>query len=313
MSASLRALALVGPTASGKSRLGLEIAERFGLTILCCDSVQVYRGLDIGSAKPTKEERRRVPHELIDLVDPDQEFSAGDYARAALGHVAAGPAIFVGGTGFYLRGAAWTQSGGDRSEGESERASRLAFVELWESKEAAERGSIHAELARRDRETAGEIHPRNCVRALRALWLCEVHGRPVSALRREDPPRPRIELGLLVLDPGVEEVDRAIDRRCEAMLEAGWLAEVEKLWRAGYDARHKAMRSLGYHQLLRVTSGRQDLSAAITSIKAETRRYARRQRTYFRWQLPAAWRVELATPEATPWAAIERFIAGGTP
>ena len=310
-----RALALVGPTAAGKSRLGIGIAERFGLPILCCDSVQVYRGLDIGSAKPTSEQRGRVRHELLDLVDPDQHFSAGDYARAALEQLAAGCGLFVGGTGFYLRAAAWTNSGGDGGEsgGAEERAAREAFMTAWEAKEAAEEGTIYAELRRRDQETAGEIHPRNRVRALRALWLCEVHGRPVSAVRREDPPRPRIELGLIVLDPGTEEVDRAIDARCEAMLAEGWLAEVEMLRRAGYDARHKAMRSLGYSQLLEVVEGRSDLSAATALIKAETRRYARRQRTYFRWQLPAAWRVELASPEAAPWSAIESFIAGGVP
>ena len=107
-------------------------------------------------------------------------------------------------------------------------------------------------------------------------------------------------------------VDAAIDRRCEAMLAAGWLGEVEKLRRAGYDARHKAMRSLGYHQLLGVAEGRTDLPAAAASIKAETRRYARRQRTYFRHQLPAPWRVDIDDPAATPWDAIGRFLAGGS-
>jgi len=311
-----RALAVVGPTAAGKSRLGLEIAERFGLPILCCDSVQVYRGLDIGSAKATAEQRGRVRHELLDVVSPDQRFSSGDYARAAHQHLASGLGLFVGGTGFYLRAAAWTNSGGGDSatdSGERELAAREAFTARWEAREAADEGSIHAELLARDPETAGVIHPRNRVRALRALWLCEVHGRPVSAVRREDPPRPRIDLGVIVLDPGVAQVDRAIDVRCEAMLEAGWLAEVEKLRRAGYDARHKAMRSLGYQQLLDVVEGRQDLSAATALIKADTRRYARRQRTYVRWQLPAAWRVELTSPEAAPWSDIESFIAGGVP
>ena len=195
MTGVARALAVVGPTAAGKSRLGLEIGERFGLPILCCDSVQVYRGLDIGSAKATAAQRGRVRHELLDLVDPDQRFSSGDYAAAALRHLQRGLGLFVGGTGFYLRAAAWTNSGGDeaRVEDGRELAAREAFTASWEAREAADEGSIHAELSHRDPETAGEIHPRNRVRALRALWLCEVHGRPVSAVRREDPPRPRIE------------------------------------------------------------------------------------------------------------------------
>lgn len=108
-----RVLALVGPTAAGKSALGLELAERLGLPILCLDSVQVYRGLDIGSAKPTPADRARVRHELLDLVDPDATFSAGDYARAAWSLLGRGGGLFVGGTGFYLRATAFTGSGGE--------------------------------------------------------------------------------------------------------------------------------------------------------------------------------------------------------
>lgn len=189
----------------------------------------------------------------------------------------------------------------------------MSFMAEWEARERASAGSIHGELSRRDPETAAAVHPRNLVRALRALWLCELHGRPVSEVRRRDPPRARVDLGMIVLDPGVEIVDRAIDRRCEAMLAAGWLDEVEMLRRRGYDARHKAMRSLGYSQLLAVVEGRQRLVDASAEIKAATRAYARRQRTYFRHQLPAAWRVDLRDPAAAPWAAIEAFALGGTP
>lgn len=302
-----RALALVGPTAAGKSTLGLELGERLGLTIHCCDSVQVYRGLDIGSAKPGAAERARVPHALLDLVDPDREFSAGDYARAAAASVGEGPALFVGGTGLYLRAAAWSQGEApdDRSR---EDPTRRAFEATWSAREQGSPGAVHAELQRRDPETAAAIHPRNVVRALRALWLCDRHGRPVSVVRREAPPRPRLRLMMIVLDPGVTIVDRAIDRRCEAMLRAGWLDEVEMLRAAGYDARHKAMRSLGYHQLLDVVLGRSSLEAATAAIKAETRRYARRQRTYFRNQIAAEVRVDLEAPGACPWPLLQRFV-----
>ena len=305
-----RAIAVVGPTAAGKSALGLQIAERYGLSILCCDSVQVYRGLDVGSAKPGPAERARARHELIDLVDPDARFSAGDYARAAAAALGGGPGLFVGGTGLYLRAAAWTMSGAEIDD-ESRAPARAAFEGEWSAREASGPGAAHRELTRRDPETAAAIHPRNLVRTLRALWLCEAHGEAVSAVRRRDPPRARLHLAALVIDPGVEAVDRAIDARCDAMLAAGWLAEVEGLRAAGYDARHKAMRSLGYHQLLAHLEGRMSLDAAIAAIKLETRHYARRQRTFFRWQLPAALRFDLADAGACPWAALDGFLAGG--
>lgn len=291
-----RAVAIVGPTAAGKSALALELGERFGRPILCCDSVQVYRGLDIGSAKPSEAERRRVPHALIDLVDPDELFSAGDYARLAHEHLGRGPAIICGGTGLYLRAVGWTHSGaepradlrnpdrGGQSPGDSVDAE---FEAQWMQREASDPGATHRALGERDPETAAGVHPRNVVRAIRALWLCELHNEPISAVRRRDPPRQSCDFLMIVVDPGVEKVDAAIDRRCEAMLTQGWVAEVENLVAAGYDARHKAMRSLGYRELLDYVSGNCSLEQATSAIKRATRKYARRQRTFFRHQFRA--------------------------
>lgn len=308
-------VAVVGPTGAGKGELGLRIAERLGRPILVCDSVKVYRGLDIGSAKPSVEARARVAHHLVDCVDPDQPFTAGDYARRALPLLRETGGIFVGGTGLYLRATAWTQTGADlpdvgRGVDDPERA---AFEATWRAREDAERGAVHRALSAIDEETAAKIHPGNIVRLIRALWLCRVHGGPVSRARREDPPRPRVRLMLLVLDPGAEALDRRIARRVDAMLEAGWLAEVEKLMKAGYDSRHKAMRSLGYRQLVDVVLGRMDIDEAKESIVVATRQYARRQRTYFRHQLPAHAVVHLDDAKRCPWRDVEAFVAGGSP
>ena len=322
-----RAVAVVGPTAAGKTRLALELGERFGRSILCCDSVQVYRGLDIGSAKPTAEERSRVAHELLDLVEPDVVFSAGDYARLARAQLERGPAIFCGGTGLYLRAAGWTHSGDE--DAKPRNPDRSAFEAAWMERETSDTGAVHRALRERDPETAAAIHPNNVVRALRALWLCELHREPIAAVRKRDPPRPVLDLLLLVVDPGVEIVDAAIDRRCEAMLTHGWVAEVENLVAAGYDARHTAMRSLGYRELLdhlerqlqnppTPAVERSSLERASSAIKSATRKYARRQRTFFRHQfrdlLPMDRIVHLDQPAActgTPrvMARVAEFLA----
>jgi len=325
-----RALAIVGPTASGKSRLAVWLAERLALPVLCCDSVQVYRRLDIGSAKPGPELQGRVPHRLIDLVEPDAEFSAGDYAAAAHAELAHGPGLFCGGTGFYLRAAGWTHSGGepevagDGPGSEVEGAARAAFTALWEGRERESAGVVHAALSRVDPETARAIHPRNVVRALRALWLCEAHAQPVSRVREADPPRPRLALGLVMLEPDPAVLARAIDTRCDEMMRSGFLAEVEMLRRAGYDARHKSMRSLGYRQLLDHLEGHLSLADAVAAIKLATRHYARRQRTFFRHQLgTAAMRISVTTPlwesgvdlsrETGAWLPrVEAFLSGAS-
>jgi len=316
-----KAVAIVGPTAAGKSGLALELAERFGRSILCCDSVQVYRGLDIGSAKPSDEHRRRVPHALLDLVDPDQPFAAGTYGELARAQLERGPAILCGGTGLYLRAAGWSHSGNedgaeacspDRADGWGELA-RARFDREWIDREASDAGAVHRALAALDPETAAGIHPRNVVRAVRALWLCERHGEPISAVRRRDPPRPLLDLLMIVLDPGVAAVDEAIDSRCEAMLTRGWLGEVENLVAAGYDARHKALRSLGYRELLEHLAGQTTLAQATWAIKRATRQYARRQRTYFRHQFPDLLLmdriVHIDHPAACPTARVAEFLA----
>lgn len=308
-----RVVAFMGPTAAGKAALGREAARRSSLPVLVCDSVKVYRGLDIGSAKPTAEERARVRHELVDLVDPDQEFSAGRYADLAWPHLRGGRGLFVGGTGFYLRAVAFTQSAGVEDVGRSlDDPERRAFEAEWQAREAAEPGAMARALLAADPVTARAIHPNNRVRCLRALWLCARTGGPISTARLADPPRPRVRLLLVVVDPEPEVLRERTVRRLDRMLAAGFLAEVEKLRRAGYDARHKAMRSLGYRQLLEVVEGRHALADAREEILVATHQYARRQRTYLKTQLaPAAVDViSVPDPALCPWGQIEGFLNG---
>ena len=304
------AVAVMGPTGSGKAALGRELAQRVQLPMLVCDSVKVYRRLDIGSAKPSAQARSEVEHALIDLVDPDATFAAGDYARAAWDRIGDGPALFVGGTGFYLRGTLWRQTG--EGQGAIERSrddpERLAFEARWTEAESAAAGATHRALMAVDPDTAGTMHPNNWVRVVRALWLCDQVGGPISAVRAADPPRPRARLLLVVLDPGDDLRDRLV-RRLDRMLARGWLAEVEALIADGYDERHKAMRSLGYKQLMRVVRGKTTLSEAREEILKATWLYARRQRTYFRHQLPAEDVVHIPGATAMPWDKVTAFLA----
>lgn len=309
MSAPLpRVVAVVGPTGSGKAALGLELAQRVGLPILVCDSVKVYRRLDIGSAKPSAQAQARVPHHMIDLVDPDGTFTAREYAARA-GSLLGERGLFVGGTGFYLRAALWRATGeGDTHTPTLEGAAREAFEARWTAAEAADPGATHRALAAIDPETAAGIHPNNWVRVVRALGLCDAAGGPISALRAADPPTPRARMLFVWLDPGEALRHRQV-RRVDHMLARGWLAEVEALVADGYDERHKSMRSLGYKQLVDVVKGRVDLAAAREDILKATWQYARRQRTYFRHQLPAEDVVHIPEAGAMPWDRVQAFLA----
>jgi tRNA dimethylallyltransferase len=308
MSELPRVVAIVGPTAAGKGELGRAVAQRLGRDIVVCDSVKVYRGLDIGSGKPTAAARASVPHHMIDLVDPDEPFTAIDYADRAWPLL--DRSLVVGGTGFYLRATCWTQTAPregahDAPHGDPARAD---FDARWLEREHDEPGAMARALAEIDPQTAADIHPANLVRLTRALWLCHVQGGPISRARALDPPRPRAALMLVVLDPGPAALATGIERRVDAMLAQGWVGEVEMLRRAGYDAGCKAMQTLGYRQLLDVVEGRRDLADARAEIIVATRQYARRQRTYFRHQLPAMVIHTIARAADCPLPEIESFL-----
>jgi tRNA dimethylallyltransferase len=282
-----RLTALVGPTASGKSALALRLAERVGAEIVSCDSLQVYRGLDIGSAKATAEERRRVPHHLLDVVDPDQLFSAADYARRARAALAgitarARPALVVGGTGLYLRALV---------EGLFEGPSRDPGLRQRLEGMAARFGDarVHRLLARVDAAAAARTSPRDRVRVVRALEVFWTSGRPISAHQAE-PLRPLegYELAVLGLAPPREELREAVERRTDGMLAAGLLDEVRGLLRR-YPQGLRPLEAIGYRQAAAVVRGEMDLGQARRDMVKHTMRYAKRQMTWFRHQASVRW------------------------
>ncbi len=295
-----RLLAIVGPTASGKTGLAIELAERLGLPILGADSLQVYRYLDIGSAKPTPEERRRAPHHLIDLVDPDEPFTAADYARHGrhvveslrIGRPGGPPgALLVGGTGLYVRALA-------RGLIPAPSVSRGARARI-EAEVAADPEGARARLAAADPETARRLAPADRVRLVRALEILDATGEPPSALRAAHRfGESAFDLVIAALRVPVADLDRAIAARVERMLAAGLVDEVRALRARGYGPDLKPMRALGYRQIGDYLAGRRTLDEAVAAIKTETRRYAKRQRTWWRGEREARW-VDAAQARVT--------------
>jgi tRNA dimethylallyltransferase len=283
---------VTGPTAAGKTAVAIELALRFGGEIVNADSVQVYRYLDIGTAKPTLAERARVPHHLLDVVLPDQRYDAGRYsleARAAAAgiHARGGVVFLVGGTGLYIRafleGLLADAPADPELRRELEREAALA----------AEQGDpqrLHRRLAALDPESAGAIHPHDLRRLVRALELVERTGKLPSALRAAHrfADRPFRTL-YLVLDPGVATLDERIDVRAEAMIEAGLLRECRWLREQGYGPELRPLQAIGYRHVMPVVDGLETLAGALEGMRRDTRRFARRQRTWFRAVPEAEW------------------------
>jgi tRNA dimethylallyltransferase len=280
-------IAIVGPTASGKSALALRLAEAMGGEIVSCDSLQVYRGLDIGSAKAGAEERRRVPHHLLDVVDPDQHFSAADYARlgrAALADITGRGRrpIVAGGTGLYLRALlSGLFEGPSRDPALRQRLERMArrFGDA----------RLHRLLARVDPAAAARTAPRDRVRVIRALEVYWQSGRPITDHQRE-PLRP-LEgyVPLLVgLDPPRPALLAAVERRTDEMLARGLLEETRALL-ARYPPGLRPLQAIGYRQAVAVLQGRLDPAQARRDMVKDTMRYAKRQLTWFRHQAQVHW------------------------
>jgi tRNA dimethylallyltransferase len=273
-------IALLGPTASGKSALGLQLAERLGGEIICCDSMQVYRGMDIGTAKATPAERGAIPHHLLDVASPVEQFHAAAWADAAHSIVVEMAArerlpIIVGGTGLYFRALV---------RGLFEAPKPDAEIRARHQAEAASQGTaaLHARLCAIDPEAAAKIHSGDLLRISRALEVFEQTGTTISELRRQKaPPPPPLRMFSIVLDFDLELLRPRIAARVDAMMNAGFLDEVRGLREAGFaDAR--SMQALGYKQLGEFLDGKCDLDSAVAAIKTTTAAYARRQRTWFR-------------------------------
>jgi tRNA dimethylallyltransferase len=277
-----------GPTASGKSELAVRLAERFSGEIVNADSMQVYRGMDIGTAKPSADQLRRVPHHLLDVVAPDQMFSAADFSREAerviQDIVRRGKHVFVcGGTGLYIR--ALTKGLMDSPPGDA--ALREELKEL-----AGRIGgeALHLKLAEVDPVSAERIHPNDQFRIIRALEVFHLTGRPISELRGEHRfGTLRYDYCKIGISVDRETLYRKIDNRVDLMIRQGFLEEVQALLAAGYPASLKPMRSLGYRHLCNYLEGVITLDDALQLMKRDTRRYAKRQLTWFNQDPEIKW------------------------
>jgi tRNA dimethylallyltransferase len=282
-------VAVAGPTASGKSDLGIALALRLGGEVINCDSVQVYQGIKIATAKVPPAERRAVPHHLIDFVPPERSYTAADWARDALAKIeeieARGrTALLVGGTGFYLRAlrepffeAPPTDAG-----------LRRRLVALRERRGTEH---LHRLLRRFDPERAARLAPRDWSRVQRALELRLQTGETFSARmsRRPAPPTQLGRLRLFVLDPPREELYRRIDLRAEEHFRAGLVEEVRELLARGVPAEGSALGAHGYRRVVEHLRGARTLASAVEQTKLDVRHYAKRQLTWFRREPGVEW------------------------
>jgi tRNA dimethylallyltransferase len=278
------AVLVLGPTGSGKTALSLELGERFGGEIVSCDSVAVYRGMDLGTAKPTKEEQARLPHHLIDVVDPDQPFTAGEYsrqARAALREIASRDClpIVTGGTGLYLR--ALTDglfAGPERQDGMRDR--------LRQSSQKHGEDWLHRLLQRLDPASAARIHPHDAAKLIRAVEVCLAARKPLSEVLARDP-LTGFRLLRIGLNPPRQALYDRLNQRAAAMFADGLVEETRGLLERYGPV--KALDSLGYRQALRVLRESWSVDEAVSAAQQGHRNYAKRQLTWFRREPEVHW------------------------
>ena len=272
---------LSGATAVGKTRVALALAERLGAEVLSMDSMAVYRGMDIGTAKPSPADRRRVPHHLIDLVDPEHEFSVAEYLAAARGVaedvLSRGKVpLFAGGTPLYLKCLLRGLFEGPPADWELRRT-------IEEEAAALPPGVLHRRLERVDPVAASQIHPNDTRRLVRALEVFRSTGEPISHQQMEfESGRPAEAVRVFVLQRPREEQRQRIDARVESMLAAGLVEEVRGLTAGGKKLGLTASQAVGYSEVLEFLRGEIDEPTMVERIKSRTRRFAKRQGTWFR-------------------------------
>ncbi len=296
-SAKIPLLVVVGPTAVGKTGLSIKLARRLNGEIVSADSVQVYRNLDIGSAKPTVEERERVPHHLLDVVDPDVNYTVYDYQRDARRciksiHRRGKLPVLTGGTGFYIKAVVdrYALTGVKAHPGLRRRLQKEAELKGGED--------LYRRLAEIDPLTASRVHPNDLKRIIRALEYYYQTGKPISEQEEMTAGKAESEYNLHMFGLYMrrDKLYERINRRVEEMIRRGLLEEVEGLLEKGYGSGHKSMQSLGYRHMIKYLEGEWSWEQAVELFKRDTRRYAKRQLTWFRADNRIRW-YELHHPK----------------
>ncbi|MBI2914458.1 MAG: tRNA (adenosine(37)-N6)-dimethylallyltransferase MiaA [Firmicutes bacterium] len=291
-------VALVGPTASGKSAIAVVLAKRLSAEIVSADSMQVYRYMDIGTAKPSEEERGGVPHHLIDVALPGERFSAAMYRRLADTAVSSISRrgrlpMLVGGTGLYVRSVLDDYIFDDEGTADPDLRQELEELGRHEGGEA-----LHAKLRKVDPAAASRIHPNDLRRVIRALEVFMSTGTPISKLQGKAPgTRPRYKSIMVGLTRSRPKLYEAIDSRVDEMMRRGLVDEVRSLQEAGYGEGLTSAQALGYKEIVLYLKGLSCLDEAVRLIKRDTRRYAKRQLTWFRRDRRITWFDRDAHPD----------------
>jgi tRNA dimethylallyltransferase len=303
-----RLIAIVGPTASGKSQVAMEMASRINAEIISADSMQIYKYMDIGTGKPDPEDRRRITHHLIDVVLPDETFSAAQYKEKARGitdelHKAGKNILIVGGTGLYIKAflrGLFPSPEADQSLRQElrEKANRFGGVFLWHK------------LKEVDPVSASRVHPNDTVRIIRALEVYRQTGIPLSQWQKRhafgDSPYEVIEIGLMRKR---EDIYRRIESRVDDMIRRGFEEEVGSLLNRGYGRHLKSMQGLGYKRMAEYVFGERDIGEAIRLIKKDTKAYAKRQLTWFGNDPEVRW-VHCPEDKGRIMEMADRFLDG---
>lgn len=279
---------LLGPTAVGKSAVAIELAQRFDMEIINADSMQVYRGMDIGSAKPSPAQRTLVTHHLIDIKNPDEEFSAAHFRKEAFScveslHSKGRKTLVVGGTGLYIRALT-------RGIFPAPPADHSLREKLREQEKKEGKWYLHQELTKIDPAAASRIHPNDTFRIIRALEVFHLTGKSISEQHQNHRFKESyfnlLKLGLM---RDRQELYSRIEKRVDLMISAGLVEEVKKVLATGYPPTIKPFQSLGYKQILGFLQGETDMDEAVRLIKRNTKRYAKRQMTWFKKDSEIQW------------------------
>lgn len=303
-------LVLVGPTAVGKTKMSIEIAKEFGCEIISGDSMQVYRGMDVGTAKIKHDEMEGIPHHLIDIHEPDHAYSAAEFQEQAtriikeIGGRGRLPFI-VGGTGLYVESVCY---GFQFSEGGADEAFRQEQIRYAE-KHGAE--ALHQRLAEIDPESAGKLHPNDLRRVVRALEVFHLTGIPLSAQLASQKKESPYHLCLIGLTMDRQMLYKRIEERIDQMLDEGLVDEVAALLGRGYGPSLVSMQGLGYKEIVSYLQGQCSYEEAVELLKRDTRRFAKRQLSWFRHMQDIEW-VDVTNPEnfSANYEKIRAIIAG---